>query len=1118
MDVAAWLHDRGFDRYAKNFADNDIDADVLVTLTEADLKELGVWSLGHRRKLMAAIGELGAGAAAVAALGRGLSVRPAPRREFGVIAATLPPPGSVPADLLRDADEAIEVILSDHGGAVDRPAEGGIVAVFGTGADTEGQIECALQAAIAIRDTLAAHAGDDGRVFRARLGIDGGSALEADAHGAVEAMIALARGLADASGNDDVLASKAVVDSSAGRVDWRPLGEVSAGPHGDTVRAWGLSLRAPVVAPPKDLPVAGRKTVLNHFTRMIESCLASGKGQGAMIIGPSGSGKTRLVEELASMAAKKGFRQIVLRNFGFGEPQAGDAVAALAAALLAIEVDASSDERKAAVDRFIDSRVVDAKWRAALNDLFFLPHEPETEPFWQLLDATARDDGLQAVLRALMRQHGAGGPRLLIIEDIHHAGNRTIAQLAGLIRDLDDQPVVFTATARKEQAPLRPDWIAALQHNNARTIQLEPLTADEATALAAGYGEPSDPEVLKCMGRAHGNPWFLEQLLAALQAGHTSDGLTTVETLVLARCEGLAPLDRRAIHAASVLGCGGSLSALRMMIDDSQYDGAALVAGGFLAIEGNRFHFNVPAVRDTVYGSLERTERRDLHASAARCFAGKENALYARHLDRAADSLAPRAYAQAAETCIGEMRHAHALGLIRQGLQIVSLEEDRCHLTCLEADCLLATGSAPQAVATYREALEHAQHDAYRCRALIGVGRGLGLQGLLAEGIEELDAAQELAEKRLLVRELARIHCLKGQLAGPLGRLRRADEQFSLGLDLARRAAMPEEVTRCCRGMGRIAEAAGRFDAARSHYVDSIDTARTHGLGLLAIEDDLALARVRYYQEPTADVLDHALDIATAAMAMGHHAVDLEARFLISGILYDLGRFESVLEHFDHAQDVATHVRSWRSGAAIASIAARALSALDRHDEARILLGEALKTARVVEPAIQGGFVLGAVVLLARGRRTRESAFAEAEELLRKGVGSHSLLRFYRDAIDAALATGDPKQVMHFVGLLDAYSRDEGQPWSDFVVARGRALAAIGANRGDAATGRELRHLMADAKRMGYVWARPAMRAALDTLRRGPVEFPRRPGRRLDVPVNIVPDAGSHRGPERKRS
>jgi tetratricopeptide (TPR) repeat protein len=1035
-----------------------------------------------------------------------------------VVAVAPPSSDDASPDRCRRICETIGAIFVDHGGAVDTPGEGGVIAVFGSGEDTDGQVDCAIQSATAIVEAMSGLESESDVAMPVAIGIDGGTVAEAEAATAVEAMIALARTLAAAGTGSDILASKAVVDASAGRVNWLAMGELKSVPAGAAVRAWRLRSRDPVATAPENPPVAGREPVLSHFARMIESCLASGKGQGAMILGSAGSGKSRLIEEFASMAARSGFSRIALHNCGFCELQAGDAVASLAAALMGIGPDASPDERRSAIDRFIDSRVVERKWRAALNDLFFLPHDPETGLFWELLDVAGREEGLQTVLRRLMRDARPAGPKLLTIEDIHNASARTVAQLAGLVRDLDDQPVVFAATARKEPAPLRPDWIAALQHNNARTIQLEPLTPDEAAALASGFGDPSDSEILKCIGRARGNPLFLEQLLVSLRAGRTSDGLTTVESLVLARCDGLSPIDRRALRAAAVLGRCGPLPALRAMIDDSRYGGVVLVAERILAIEGDRYRFMVAAVRDAVYASLDRTERQDLHASAARCFAGKDHALYARHLERAADSLAPRAYAQAAETSIGERRHGRALALIRQGLQIVSLGEDRGHLTCLEADCLLASGSVSLAVESYRKALEHAQHDAQRCRAHIGIGRGLGLRGQFGEALEELDTAQALAEKRSLTRELARIHCLKGRFFAPLGRIHKAGEHFGLALDLARRGAMPEEVSRACRGLGHVAETGGRFAVARTHFADSVDTARTHGLGRLALEDDLALARTRYYLDPMTDVLEHSLSIVGVAAEMGHHAVELEAHLLASAVLYDLGRFESVLEHFDRAQDVGARVRTIRTEAAIASFAARALSALDRRDEARMLLGEALKAARETEPAIQGGFVLGAVVLLARGQKTRESALAEADELLARGASSHGELRFYRDAIDAALGAGDPRQAMRYVGLFDAYSRSDSQPWSDFIIARGRALAAIAAGRGDAATGRELRQLMADARLLGYVWAQPAMRAALDDLRRGPVEFAQRSGRRMDVPIDIVPDAGQSGRPERKRS
>src|SRR5258708_19735487 len=61
MDVGAWLRDLGLERYEASFRDNDIDAGVLPELTADDLIGLGVSSIGHRRKLLAAIGVLRGG-------------------------------------------------------------------------------------------------------------------------------------------------------------------------------------------------------------------------------------------------------------------------------------------------------------------------------------------------------------------------------------------------------------------------------------------------------------------------------------------------------------------------------------------------------------------------------------------------------------------------------------------------------------------------------------------------------------------------------------------------------------------------------------------------------------------------------------------------------------------------------------------------------------------------------------------------------------------------------------------------------------------------------------------------------------------------------------------------
>src|SRR4029077_949753 len=58
MDVVVWLRSLGLGKYEAVFRENDIDETILPNLTAEDLKELGVASLGHRRKLLDAIAAL----------------------------------------------------------------------------------------------------------------------------------------------------------------------------------------------------------------------------------------------------------------------------------------------------------------------------------------------------------------------------------------------------------------------------------------------------------------------------------------------------------------------------------------------------------------------------------------------------------------------------------------------------------------------------------------------------------------------------------------------------------------------------------------------------------------------------------------------------------------------------------------------------------------------------------------------------------------------------------------------------------------------------------------------------------------------------------------------------
>ena len=73
QQIADWLKKLGLPEYGERFAENGIDVSVLPHLTDQDLKDMGVL-LGHRRKMLAAIGELSSQPAAARARATGTPI------------------------------------------------------------------------------------------------------------------------------------------------------------------------------------------------------------------------------------------------------------------------------------------------------------------------------------------------------------------------------------------------------------------------------------------------------------------------------------------------------------------------------------------------------------------------------------------------------------------------------------------------------------------------------------------------------------------------------------------------------------------------------------------------------------------------------------------------------------------------------------------------------------------------------------------------------------------------------------------------------------------------------------------------------------------------------------
>ena len=159
--IADWLEKLGLSEYAQPFADNDIDFTILRDLTDQDLEKIGIASLGHRRKILRAIGNLEpietrSPACAVEAPAVPLPLESAERRQVTVMFCDLV--GSTALSARMDPEDLREVIAAYHkcaaeivrrfGGFVAQYLGDGVLVYFGYPQAHEDDAERAVRAGL----------------------------------------------------------------------------------------------------------------------------------------------------------------------------------------------------------------------------------------------------------------------------------------------------------------------------------------------------------------------------------------------------------------------------------------------------------------------------------------------------------------------------------------------------------------------------------------------------------------------------------------------------------------------------------------------------------------------------------------------------------------------------------------------------------------------------------------------------------------------------------------------------------------------------------------------------------------------------------------------------------
>jgi len=488
--------------------------------------------------------------------------------------------------------------------------------------------------------------------------------------------------------------------------------------------------------------LVGRDGELTRLLGLLDDA-SDGRPSHALISGDAGVGKTRLVAELATRAADRGFLVLSGRCAELGDsipylPLAdalregtttpGAATEPLAAALAARPV----------LGRLLPDRDVVAQRDGEVSGL-------------------AQQQLFGAVL-GLLAELADGHPVLLILEDLHWADRSTRDLITFLSRVLHRERVAVVATYRTDDLhrrhPLRPVVAELLRLPSVASIELGPLgyadMADHLTALAGG---PLDPGALhRIVARAEGNPYYAEELLAAVSPGRSaglggglSDGASGggpgaggaargapggdvlpsgLAALLLARVEQLPAAAQQVLRAAAVGGRRVDDDIVRAAsgLDVPEYEDAIrdcvaqqlLVPGG-----ADGYVFRHALIREALYTDLLPGERTRLHARFAELLAdpGRLAAVpgsaaelahhcLASHDIAGAFAASVRAGQESERLAAPAEAHRHydaALALWERVTEPEQLAgQDRDHLAFCSANCAASSGEIARAVQQLR--------------------------------------------------------------------------------------------------------------------------------------------------------------------------------------------------------------------------------------------------------------------------------------------------------------------------------------------------------------------------------------------------------------------------------
>ena len=541
MDIAVWLRDLGLQHYDALFRENDIDAEVLSDLTDADLEKIGV-SLGHRKRLLKAVAAL---ASPAAALPTAAPIPPvadaAERRQLTVMFCDLV--GSTALSARLDPEDMREVIrayqdacsgaIARYDGFVAKFMGDGVLAYFGFPRAHEEDAERAVRAGLDIAAVVAKLETRAKEQLQVRIGVatgivvvgdlvGQGSAQEQAVVGETPNLAARLQGLAEPG---SVVIAESTRRLLGGAFELKPLGPQTLKGFDAPVLAWEVLREAENISRFEAsrsqgmTPFVGRE---HEVALLLDRWRDAGEGEGqvALITGEAGIGKSRM---LAALRERIGDEPHVRVRYQCSPHHVNDAFYPITSQIWHAAGFVSGEPAAARLDKLeamIARSGLEEKDIAPLvAALLSIPVEGRYPPL-EMAPAEQKERTIAALI-ALFEGLTKDAPVLALLEDAHWIDPTSLDVFGRLIDRLPGLRALLVVTFRPEFAA---PWVGRA---HVASLQLNRFGRRQALAMVASVagGKALPIEVLdEIVAKTDGVPLFVEELTkTVLESGLLRD-------------------------------------------------------------------------------------------------------------------------------------------------------------------------------------------------------------------------------------------------------------------------------------------------------------------------------------------------------------------------------------------------------------------------------------------------------------------------------------------------------------------------------------------------------------------------------------------------------------------